>query len=72
VTVPAGGAADATEIVESAILMLTVVEPMSRGFDVSVAVTVMGYVPAVPGVPDNAPAVLSDKPGGSAPASVQE
>ena len=67
-----GGAGEVLiTIAESAILTLKGFESMSEEFDESVAVTVKEKVPAVTGVPDSAPPVLNDRPGGSARVSVQ-
>ena len=70
-TVPLGGVAAAIKIEESLIFRLTAVLAVRGGMDESVAVTVMGYVPAVLGVPDNCPEALSVSPGGREPDSLQ-
>jgi hypothetical protein len=57
-------------ISESWILMLMGIESLSGGADVSVAVTVTEYVPAIVGTPDSCPERLSDSPGGNTPVSV--
>jgi len=61
---PAGGAAGAITIGESLILTLTSACAACEGTEESLAVTVIEYVPAVTGVPDNCPEVLSVSPGG--------
>jgi hypothetical protein len=71
VTVPDGGFANVITIDESPIWTLTGVLIVCCGVDESVAVTETEYVPAVAGIPDNCPALLSARPGGSGPDSVQ-
>ena len=41
------------------------------GIEESVTPTVIGYVPAVAGTPDNCPEALNSSPGGSGPDSLQ-
>jgi hypothetical protein len=50
---------------------LTATLAVRVGIEESVTVTVMGYVPAVTGLPDNCPEALSSSPGGSGPDSLQ-
>ena len=70
-TVPAGGLAGAMTIAESLTWRVISVLAVSGGIDESVALIETEYVPAVAGVPDNNPAALSVRPGGSEPDSLQ-
>jgi hypothetical protein len=63
VSVPAGGLAGAITIAESMTWRLTATLDVRP--EESVTPTMMGYVPAVAGLPDNCPEVLSSSPGGS-------
>jgi len=69
--VPLGGVAGVITIEESLISTLTAILAVRGGMDESVAVTVMGYVPAFAGVPDSCPEALIVRPGGREPDSLQ-
>jgi hypothetical protein len=69
--VPAGRLTGAITMSESLIWTLTCVLEVSGGIDESVTVTVIGYAPAVPGLPESCPDTLNVRPGGRGPDSVQ-